>query len=122
MTGTENMRTFSVCMILGVLVLVQRIYLGIASFSKSTIYLRKFTLPDGDRFRSFSSLYIHTRSSTECAVLVYQLEVNYFAFNEKTSTCIFEYDGTFPGYRPGCTNFVSKGNGINLFLEYNKLM
>ena len=41
------MRTFSVCMVLGVLVLVQRINLGTASFSKSTIYLRKFTFPDG---------------------------------------------------------------------------
>ena len=120
------MRTFSVCMILGVLVLVQRINLGIASFSKSTIYLRKFTFPDGalkkDRSRSFLSHFIHIRSSTECAVLIYQLKGNYFSFNEKTSTCIFDYDRPFPGYRPGFTDFVSKGNGINLFLEYNKLM
>ena len=63
------MLTFSVCMILGVLV-------GIASFSKSTLYLRNFTLPDGasriDSSRSFYLLPLH--SSTECAVYAYQME------------------------------------------------
>ena len=114
------MRTFLPRMISGVLVLVQMFCIGIDHFSKSALYLRNFTLPDGASRIDPPLLFFlaHLHSSTECAVNANQMERNYFSCNEETSTCIIDIKRTSPGDRPvGYAAFVLKGNGINLSLN-----